>query len=371
MALKRMSGAGSGSAKTGLNGKWMSQAMTGTQRYAYEITRRLAIAEPERYRLHVPRDATVPSWVPSGLEVRRSRLSGTLFEQIALPFANRSGILLSLGGPAPLLARRQVVTMHDASPFRVPDTYSGTFGMWYRLMYRVLARRALRVLTVSEFSAGELAEVLSVPRSRFVVASDGCEHVDALEPSRPHLDIDGDEPFVLFVGTFAKHKNLTGPLAALEDAGIRSVVVGARESSRIFEAESTQRWPHAIIAGRLLDEEIVWLYSHAVALAFPSLYEGFGLPIIEAQRLGCPVIASNRASLPEVGGEAATYVDPDRPEGIVEAVKELMASHGRRDALAAAGELNARRFLWDTSAATVRSLLEDFADVESSRCRHP
>lgn len=371
MTVKRGTRGRSEAAKIGLNGKWMSQPMTGTQRYAYEITQRLAIAEPGTYRLHVPRGAKVPSWVPAGVDVCRSRLSGTLFEQIALPFAGRSRLLLSLGGPAPLLARRQVVTMHDATPFRVPDTYSSTFGRWYRFLYRVLARRALRVLTVSEFSAGELAEVLLVPRDRFIVVPDGCDHVDPLTPSRPELDMDGEEPFVLCIGTFAKHKNLAAPLTALGEAGIRTVVVGARGSSRVFEAENTQSWPNAVIAGRLLDEEIVWLYRHAVALVFPSMYEGFGLPIIEAQRLGCPVIASDRASMPEVAGEGALYIDPDRPEEIVEAVKKLMADHERRDVLVAAGEINARRFLWDTSAAAVRSLLQESLTSQSPRSRRP
>jgi len=361
--VRRRVGVFGDSSRIGLNGKWLSQPMTGTQRYAYEITRRLVAAQPERYTLHLPKDATVPSWMPSGVKVRRSRLHGTSFEQLALPLAGRSQILVSLGGPAPLLARRQVVTMHDATPFRIPDTYSSTFGRWYRLMYRVLARRSLKILTVSEFSARELTEILAIPPSKLVVAPDGCDHVDRLEPSRPDLEIDDEVPFVLCVGTLARHKNLPAALTALERAGVRAVVVGARGSSRVFESADTQSWPNAVIAGRLSDAEIAWLYRHAVALVFPSLYEGFGLPIVEAQRLGCPVIASNRASIPEVAGKGAVYVDPERPEEIVEAVRMLREDPGRRDVLVRAGEANADTFLWNFSAAGIRSVIDELAGI--------
>jgi len=282
-----------------------------------------------------------------------------LFEQLALPLAGRYHVLLSLGGPAPLFARRQVVTMHDATPFRFPGTYSAFFGTWYRFMYRVLARRALRVLTVSEFSAGELAEVLAVPRSRFVVAPNGCDHVDQLQPSRPTIELADEDPFVLCVGTFAKHKNIPPALAVLDSANIRTVVVGAGTSGPVFEADDNHTWSNAVIAGRLSDQEVAWLYRHAVALVFPSLYEGFGLPIVEAQRLGCPVIASCRASMPEVGGTGAMYFDPDRPQDILLALKELQEDAGRRDLVVAAGEANAGNFLWNISAAVVRSAIDE------------
>ncbi len=199
--------------------------MTGTQRYAYELLRRLARDRPGEIVLHVPRDAVVPDELAAAVVVRRSRLRGQLFEQVALPWAARRDLLLSLGGPAPLLGRRQVVTLHDVSVFRFPETYSAVFGGWYRLLYRVLARRAAHVLTVSEFSKAELEEVLGIDPARVTVVPNGCDHVDDVVPVPPVLDAPAlravphggvPAPFVLCVGTFARHKNLAPALDALE-----------------------------------------------------------------------------------------------------------------------------------------------------------
>lgn len=366
--LARVAGSRPPVRRIGLNGKWTGQSLTGTQRYASEITRRLVAGAPGSYVLRVPADGAVPDWA-SGVRVHRSRLRGTLFEQIALPWAARREVLLSLGGPAPLPARRQVVTMHDATPFRFPQTYSRVFGAWYRLLYRVLARRAERVLTVSRFSAAELAEVLGVPQRTFTVVPNGSDHLDGLEPSRPDLPLDDGAPFALCVGTLARHKNLGPVLGELDRAGIRTVVVGPRGSRRVFdEATGTVRgaaegWRHAVAAGRLSDAEILWLYRHAAALVFPSRYEGFGLPIVEAQRAGCPVIASDLPFAREVADDGALFVDPDRPSAAVEAFRRLTAEPDLRGRLVDAGLRNAERYLWDASARGVLAVLREIHEV--------
>ena len=350
-------------AGVGLNGKWLSQPVTGTQRYAGEIARRILPELDGPVTLHLPRDAEAPAWLPPGVMVRRAPLDGTLFEQVWLPWAARRQLLVNLGGPAPLAARRQIVTMHDASPFRFPDTYSWLFGTWYRLMYRVLARRAAAILTVSTFSASELAAVLHVPQGSIVVAGNGSDHVDGVEPSRPQLP-DLDEDFVLCVGTFARHKNLAGALTALEAEGIRSVVVGASGGDRVFQAEHRQTWHRATFAGRLSDEEIIWLYDHARCLVFPSRYEGFGLPIIEAQRRGCPVVALAAASIPEVAGDGAVLVAA--ASDLPEAVLGLEHDERRRDSLRRAGRANASRRLWRDSAAIVAQVVRRLQEQNRS-----
>ena len=298
-----------------------------------------------------------------------------MFEQVALPWVARRDLLLSLGGPAPVAARRQVATVHDISVFRHPQTYSRAFRTWYRFMYLVLARRAERVLTVSEFSAREVGEVLGVRPERLRVVANGSDHVDHVTPVRPSLgqppsdqDDSGPEPvehvdsatpagaggdaapgWVLCVGTFARHKNLSPALDALEKAGVRSVVVGARGSRRVFTAVHPGRWSRAFFPGRLSDGELVWLYRHACALVFPSVYEGFGIPVVEAQRLGCPVVAMRVEPMPEVAGDGAMLCHPGRPDEIVAEVRRLMDDPAHRADLTERGRHNAERYTWDAS----------------------
>jgi glycosyltransferase involved in cell wall biosynthesis len=350
-----------GPARLALNGKWLGQETTGTQRYAAEITRHLLPRLPDRAVLHVPADASVPEWLAGQVDLRRSRIRGTPFEQIALPWAARKDLLLSLGGAAPLLARRQVATMHDATPFRLPRTYGRVFGTWYRLMYRAVARRAERLLTVSEFSRRELGAVLGVDADRFVVVPNGVEHSDSPGREVP-VEVD-DGPFVLMVGPPAAHKNIAPVASAMAARGMPVVVVG-RAAPGVFRAADELgpegdglRGVHWL--GRVSDAQMLWLYRHASVLVFPSLYEGFGLPVVEAQRLGCPVVASDRASLPEVAGDGAVLLDPTDADRVAERVAELLADDQALARLAALGRANAERFRWATSADRVAETLSE------------
>ncbi|MEP6629745.1 MAG: glycosyltransferase family 1 protein [Lapillicoccus sp.] len=352
------------SRRLGLNGKWLAQELTGTQRYAREMTRHLLPLLSGRPVLHVPADAVVPDWLSAQVETRRSRLSGMAFEQLALPLAARRELLLSLGGPAPVLARLQVVTMHDATPFRLPHTYSRAFATWYRFMYRAVARRASRIITVSAFSRDELADVLHTDPPRFVVVPNGVGHVAEGEaPVRPAGV--PDAPFALMVGPAAAHKNIAPVAAAVARLGIEVVVVGGGGSQQVFGGAvgSTDDRPTSSAGGtvhrlgRVTDAEVAWLYAHAGVLVFPSLYEGFGLPVVEAQRAGCPVVASDRASLPEVAGLGALLVDPTRPDEVAAAVERVLGDPGLADALRAQGHTNAERFSWEASAAVLSEVL--------------
>ena len=332
-----------------VNGKWLAQPTTGTQRFAEEIVRWLTARPDLDIVMHLPRRAVLPEWLPTGTAVVRSRLDGVAFEQLALPWAARGRLVLSLRGPAPLLARRQVAVIHDASPFRFPHTYTRVFGTWHRTVARVLARRANALVTVSHFSAGELAEVLGVPRDRFVVVPNGADHLDAVEPTDPGLTAEGSD-FALAVGTLAAHKNLAPVLRVLAARGIPTVVVGARGSGRVFAAADVPRDSAITYAGRLTDGDLAWLYRHAGVLVFPSRYEGFGVPVVEAQRAGCPVVAAASGALPEVVGDGAVLVPPNEPELIADAVQRVMADRQERGRLIDVGRVNAARFTWEQSA---------------------
>ena len=342
-----------------LNGKWLAQARTGTQRFADEISRRLLVDPRLDVMVGLPSDATMPTWLPTE-RVRRSRLRGVAFEQLALPALARGRVLVSLAGPAPLVVRRQVATFHDATPFRYPATYTRAFRAWHQLIYRVVSRRALAILTVSDFSARELAEVLDRPLGRFHMVSNGADHLDAIPPTPPDLGPGGvPNWFVLCVGTLAVHKNLAGVLDSLEKAALPTVVVGARGSARIFAGTADVGGDTSVIryAAHLTDAQLVWLYQRAGVLVFPSRYEGFGLPIVEAQSLGCPVIVSQAAGLPDVAGPGAILIDPDRPDDVPAVVRRVLADPVWRAQVVAAGRRNADRFRWADSARLVGDVI--------------
>ena len=344
-----------------VNGKWLSAQGSGMQRYAGEVARRVLDLDPAA-RVVVPRDAALPDWLPAG-RVLRSRLRGIAFEQLALPWRARGAMLLNFAGPAPVLKRDQLVVMHDVTPARFPRTFSRRFVLWYSVLYRVLARRARHLATVSEFSRGELADVLGVDPARFALAPNGHEHAFEARADAAELTLGTElasktaDDYVLCVGTLTPSKNLGPVTRALADAGIPVVVVGAAGVRRVFTADSPLDAPGIHLAGRLSDGELALLLRNARALVFPSLYEGFGLPVVEAQALGCPVVASDATSIPEVAGQGALYFDPLRPEDAVARVRELLPAERRR--LIAHGHRNVERFSWDRTAAILLGLATD------------
>lgn len=340
-----------------VNGKWLAHGLTGTERYADRVVHELLRADEVDLLVHVPRDATVPWWLGSRGVVLRHRRRGLVFEQLVLPWATRREMLLNLAGPAPLLKRSQLVLMHDAAPMRWPDSFSRRFRAWYALLYFWLSRISQVLVTVSEFSASELSTVLGLPQSRFRVAPCGSDHATMTESQQPALppSFDSAAPFLLCVGTLARHKNLVASTRTLTSAGWQVVVVGAGGPGRVF-APGEAALPDAVIGlGRVSEEELAWCYDHALALVFPSRYEGFGLPVVEAQARGCPVIASDAASLPEVTNGSALLFDPDDTQQLVAHVELLARDPRRREALVAAGRANAGRYRWPDTAAALQA----------------
>jgi glycosyltransferase involved in cell wall biosynthesis len=337
-----------------INGKWLSQTMTGTQRYANEIVKAIVSCDRLDVVVHVPADAVPPKWMSHRrVEIRRSRFKGIAFEQIYLPIATYGELLVNLAGPAPLVKRRQLVTMHDATTFRHPQTFRISFVAFYYAMYGLLGRTADHLVTVSEFSARELADVLSISVDRFVVVPCAADTLHQVTPVRPALEL--EDKHYLVVGTPAQHKNLAMPVAAMAKSGRQVVVVGVSDR-QVFSAASSLD-DDALLAGRLTDEELAWMYRNAAALVFPSKYEGFGLPPLEAQLLGCPVVCSAAASMPEVCGDGALYFDPEDTATLLAQLDRIDTEHGLADDMRNRGIRNARRFTWDASAGRIIGLL--------------
>jgi glycosyltransferase involved in cell wall biosynthesis len=287
-----------------LNGKWLGQPFTGVQRYSEEVASRVAAAEDFDFVLHVPKGATAPAWATkASVRVRVAPVAGVMYEQLYLPLATRGRLLLSFGGIPPILKRRQVVTFHDATPFRFPRTFRFLFVAYYFIGFFILSRTAYQLLTVSEFSRNELAEFLRVSPTRFLVVPCGADLLEKVESRQPEMPC--QESAYLVVGTLARHKNLAAPVEALAASGRRVTVVGAAGLASVFANYVPSFGPLVTVARRLTDSELRWLYEHSQALVFPSFYEGFGIPVLEAQTLRCPAISSRTASIPSVAADGS------------------------------------------------------------------
>jgi glycosyltransferase involved in cell wall biosynthesis len=235
-----------------------------------------------------------------------------------------------------------VVTVHDVAVLRHPDT----FPAWTRLyapraVPRVL-RAAARVIAVSEFTKRELIELLGVAEEKIRVVPNAVEPEFA--PGGPRTE--GE--YVLAVGTLEPRKNLARLEQAARHAGIDLRVVGAPGWGRV----SANGW-----LGRVADEELARLYRGAACLAYPSLYEGFGIPILEAMACGTPVVTSRGGATEEVAGGAAVLVDPLDVDSIAAGIEEALA---RRDELRALGLERVREYSWD---ATAQATLDVYREV--------
>jgi glycosyltransferase involved in cell wall biosynthesis len=345
-----------------INGRFLTQRVTGVQRYAHEIVAALDdilseegdIARRLTMRLVLPPGAEVRSAL-SQIDIRRTRFgSGHAWDQFVLPWHATSGVL-SLGNFGPIATRNHIVCIHDANTFIKPESYSRAFGLAYRTLLPLIGRRASRIATVSRFSADMLVKYGVCRREKIFIAPNGHEHAlrwDANRAQIPLVNALKRRPYVLLLGSPAKHKNVDVILEqahGLDAAGIDIVVVGAVSSIFSANAPAFQR-SNIYQAGYLGDDDLAALYGGALCLVFPSKTEGFGIPLLEAMARGCPVISSNAASLVEVGGDAVAYVDPGQGEGWRNAIIGLLDNEGLRATMSAQGRKRAALFSWKRSA---------------------
>jgi len=276
----------------------------------------------------------------------------------------------------PLLYRRPfVVTVHDLILLRYPTVRNTTRSVItyrlkffaYRLVIGSAVRRARRVLTVSRFTERDIVREYPVAAGKIVVAYEGCDlpKTDpAGEDDAPVHDI--LEPYFLYVGNAYPHKNLEAfiPLSG-KFPDIRFVLVGREDHfyGRLKTLVKASGADNVVFLGSVPDGTLVRLYEGARALVSPSLYEGFGLPALEAMRLGTPVIAAARGSFPEVLGDAALFFDPDREGDLERAVGMLSADPRLADDLSRRGCERSAGFRWDRLAkVTLRTYTEALAD---------
>jgi glycosyltransferase involved in cell wall biosynthesis len=349
-----------------INGKFTSQPVTGVQRVAYELTRAMQMRElpGDELEVFVPDNVVEP-----GALLKRQRsfpwLRGTLWEQITLPIAARGRTLLNLCNTNPVFKRGQIVMVHDMAIYDVPSGFSRKFRFWYRICFALLPRIQPVILTVSSYSKMRICHHLKIDESRVTVVSPGADHLDRVVSDCAVIRRLGlvKDAYCVIVGSLDPRKNLQRVLEAVDKlehlSEVKFVIVGGK-NTRIFSSEKAKQLAHekqVLWAGFVSDGELKSLYENAACLVFPSLYEGFGLPPLEAMYCGCPVIASSRTSIPEACGDAAMYCDAASADDIAAKISLMMNDADLREHYRMKGTAHAREFRWEYSAQKVLEIL--------------
>ena len=333
-------------------------APTGTELYAREVTRRLpALAPDVGWRLYASRPALDFGADLTVLPFPR------LWSQLRLPaelLANRPSLLFVPAHAVPFVCPAPAVAViHDLAYERFPDAYRPAQLAYLRLTTRWAAARCRRLIAVSEATRDDLARFYRVrPERVTVVHSGGGEFaLDGAQP-RPRLQQLGiDRPFALHVGRIEARKNQAAALAAVERAGDDLLLVCAGEIVDQQLGAQLSASPRCRALGRVTPAVRDALYREARLLLFPSLYEGFGFPVLEAMRSGLPVVASPAGGVREVAGEAALYAEPGDVEGLAAAARRVLDDSALRRRLVAAGKKRAAAFSWDRCARGVLDVI--------------
>lgn len=338
----------------------------GIARYALELARRLPARAPDwRFSLLV-----APGFDPAllgeprpnrDLVPARSRFLSPA-EQVELPLLLqklRPDLYHSPSFSVPSAYRGALaLTIHDANHLAFPEHYGRFHPLYYRYVVRPGALRAQLVLTVSRFSQREIEERLALPPGRVRVVYNGVDpsfrRADGptLESFRRRLNL--PERFVLYVGNTKPHKNVGQLLEAF--AALRSdlsLVVCAGPRSEALRRRVGAKASRVRMLESIAESDLPLLYSAAQVFVFPSLYEGFGLPPLEAMACGTPVVATRATALPEVLGEAAAFVEPGDAHGLAQAIDSVASDPAAAERLARRGQLQAARFSWDQTAEEI------------------
>lgn len=337
-----------------VNGRFLSEPFSGVQRVAQGFLRTLAGSE---CHLACPSGTRPPWW--SGpvteLPLLPGRPGRMLWEQLQLPLRTR-GPVLSLANTGPLL-RPDAVYIHDVA-FRVhPEWFRASFRRTYGWVTARVAAASRRVLVNSRFTADELVRILGVDTARITVIRPGVDERFRRPPDEEIEQLRGKrhlpDRFFLMVGSIDPRKGIDMAERAALSTSVPLVVAGAAPSN----FADVPLPAHVIWLGPVSELELPALYASATALVYPSRYEGFGLPPIEAMACGTPVIASDIPPLRETVGDAALLVPADEADAWVEAARRVTASSALRRELTESGLSRARAFSWEGAGRLLAEVL--------------
>jgi glycosyltransferase involved in cell wall biosynthesis len=366
--------------RIGLDVTALRPTRTGVGQYVYYLLRHLLRSAPDCafYGLSTGRSPAAVDGLPPLAGFRHvgvpTRLMYQWWNRVGVPKADRL-----LGGVdvfhatnyylPPVATARRVVSFHDLAFLRHPGWSSPKITGVFARGVRRFAQEADAIIACSEATRRDIVELLDIPPGKVEVIYDAADRAFGAVSRPEAVDLLAQrhglrQPYLLFVGTLEPRKNVEGLLEAFarvaKELPHQLVLVG-QDGWGTAPIHALLRDPR--LAGRVrrvgyveTHRELAAFYAAAEALVFPSHYEGFGLPVLEAMASGCPVITSHAASLPEVGGEAARYVRPDDLDGLASTIRLVAGHDDLRETMSQQGLAQARKFSWDRCAAETLAL---------------
>lgn len=301
-----------------INGRFLTQNITGVQRYAIEIVKALdkylndnKLNDEYKFEVVCPKNIK-QNLNLKNIEIKKiGNLKGHLWEQIELPLYVKNKFLFNFCNCAPLVKKNQIVTIHDVAVCDIPYAYSKSFRIWYKFMYRVLTSRVKKIFTVSEFSKKRLNEYFNIPLERIVVTYNGIDHMKNIKFDKnifSKFNIEKNN-YVLAVSSLNPSKNFRLILETAKISPEFNFVIAGGTNSNIFKEQGLEITSNVKFIGYVNDEELVALYKYASCFVYPSIYEGFGIPPLEAMYFNCPVIVSDIEVFKEIYMDSVLYCD--------------------------------------------------------------
>lgn len=346
-----------------INGRFLTQNITGVQRFAEEISLQLNELRNDIVFLVPDIKSVKKHELINFLNVEEvSGLKGHLWEQITLPLyllKRKKPLLINLCNTAPVIYSNQIITHHDITYRKYPKSFPLSFRLLYRIISPLIIRNSNKIITVSDFSKKEISECYKCDPEKIAVIYNAVS--EYFKPSDVKINLSDSESYFLAVSSTNYHKNFHGLIEAFvsSELNINLKIIGG--GSEVFSKLNLNRnHPKIKFLGRVEDKELVLLYQNAKGFVFPSFYEGFGIPPLEAQACGCPVISSDAASMPEVLGNSVLYFEPKSKEEIINALELIDSDPTLRMRLIDNGYKNVARFSWGDSAWKLNEIIESF-----------
>lgn len=347
-----------------VNARFLTQTLTGVQRYAIEISLQLKKLAGDEVCFVAPRNIIHQS-IAEQLEVEKvGTHTGHLWDQLDLPmFLKKKGfpLLLCLCNTAPICYRNKIVVIHDVAYKVYPQTYSKSFLWFYRFMIPKIIHTSRHLITVSEFSKQELIKYYRIKEDKLTVVYNAVSGLFCKKDDSEQTLV----PYLLAVSSLNYRKNFLAVLKAFQifesnDQNTFLYIIGDLKNKNFngLNIESYKRNKRIKFLGRVSDAELVKYYRNAIGFVYPSLYEGFGIPPLEAQNCACPVLCADIPPLREVFGDSAIYCNPFSVEDI--AKKMHMLASGEKNALIERGNHNIMRYSWEKSAIKMLEVVNEY-----------